>query len=70
MKKVLVTGAAGFIGAALVNKLLSNKYEVVGIDNINDYYSQKLKKARLSEIKNNQKLINNYYILYTNLRIY
>ena len=47
--KVLVTGAAGFIGAALVKALLSKEHEVVGIDNINSYYDQSLKYARLSD---------------------
>ena len=34
----LITGAAGFIGAAVVKKLLDNNQDVVGIDNLNDYY--------------------------------
>lgn len=48
-KKILVTGAAGFIGFHLVNKLLSYNAEVVGIDNINNYYDVNLKYARLKE---------------------
>lgn len=48
--KVLVTGAAGFIGYHLCNKLLQLKYEVVGLDNINDYYDVNLKLARLNEL--------------------
>nr|WP_319511962.1 NAD-dependent epimerase [uncultured Draconibacterium sp.] len=47
--KVLVTGTAGFIGFHLANKLLEQGVEVVGIDNINDYYSTELKYARLAE---------------------
>ncbi|WP_294564432.1 NAD-dependent epimerase/dehydratase family protein [uncultured Succinatimonas sp.] len=47
--KVLVTGSAGFIGAALVKALLNKEHEVVGIDNINSYYDQNLKYARLSD---------------------
>ncbi|ALS76414.1 protein CapI [Planococcus rifietoensis] len=45
--KILITGAAGFIGSTLSKKLLELKYEVVGIDNLNDYYSVSLKEARL-----------------------
>lgn len=44
--RVLVTGAAGFIGAAVSAELLARGDEVVGIDNLNDYYSVKLKEAR------------------------
>jgi UDP-glucuronate 4-epimerase len=46
--KVLVTGAAGFIGSALSLRLLARGDEVVGIDNINDYYDIELKKSRLA----------------------
>lgn len=47
--KILITGAAGFIGFHLVNALCRKGYEVVGIDNINDYYPVSLKYARLAE---------------------
>ncbi len=47
--KILVTGTAGFIGFHLVNKLVQQNVDVVGIDNINDYYSPDLKFARLAE---------------------
>jgi UDP-glucuronate 4-epimerase len=47
--KVLVTGTAGFIGFHLTEQLLQRGDEVVGIDNINDYYSPSLKYARLAE---------------------
>ncbi len=47
--KILVTGTAGFIGFHLVNKLVEQGVEVVGIDNINNYYSTDLKMARLQE---------------------
>ena len=46
--KILVTGVAGFIGFHVVLKLLQRGDEVVGIDNINDYYDQRLKYGRLS----------------------
>ena len=50
--KVLVTGVAGFIGAATARKLLERGDEVVGIDNLNSYYDVNLKKARLQRIEN------------------
>lgn len=50
MKKVLVTGAAGFIGFHLSKLLVKNNYEVVGLDNINDYYDPNLKLIRLEEL--------------------
>jgi UDP-glucuronate 4-epimerase len=46
--KVLITGSAGFIGSALALRLLERGDEVVGIDNLNDYYDIELKKARLA----------------------
>ena len=46
--KVLVTGAAGFIGSTLSLQLLARGDEVVGIDNHNDYYDPALKEARLA----------------------
>ncbi len=48
---VLVTGAAGFIGAALAKRLIKLGFRVIGIDNINDYYDPNLKLARLEQIK-------------------
>lgn len=47
--KILITGTAGFIGFHLAKKLIAKDFDVVGIDNINDYYSQDLKFARLNE---------------------
>jgi len=48
--KILVTGAAGFIGHALVCKLAERGYDVLGIDNLNDYYDIQLKLDRLKDI--------------------
>lgn len=45
--KILITGAAGFIGFHLSKRLLEDGHNVVGIDNLNNYYDPKLKKARL-----------------------
>ena len=45
--KILVTGTAGFIGSHLAIKLLERGDEVVGLDNINDYYDQNVKYGRL-----------------------
>jgi UDP-glucuronate 4-epimerase len=49
--KTLVTGAAGFIGAALSKRLVETGHTVVGIDNLNDYYDINLKLARLENLK-------------------
>lgn len=50
MKKVLITGMAGFIGHHLAKLLVKSNYEVVGLDNINDYYDPQLKYARLKDL--------------------
>ena len=47
MKKILVTGTAGFIGFHVAKRLLELGYHVTGLDNINDYYDTALKYARL-----------------------
>jgi len=49
--RVLVTGAAGFIGSALVERLLARGESVIGIDNCNDYYDPALKAARLAQLE-------------------
>lgn len=50
MKKILITGAAGFIGAHLARKLIDGGDEVVGLDNMNDYYDPQLKKDRMDDL--------------------
>jgi UDP-glucuronate 4-epimerase len=53
-KIILVTGAAGFIGFHLSQKLCGQGYQVVGLDSLNDYYDVELKKSRLKILKQNQ----------------
>lgn len=53
MAKILITGAAGFIGSTLAVRLLERGDSVVGIDNLNDYYEVSLKKARLARLEAN-----------------
>ncbi len=48
--KVFVTGSAGFIGSNLSGKLLADGHQVIGVDNLNDYYDVNLKKARLARL--------------------
>ena len=50
-RAILVTGAAGFIGAAVVEQLLQRGEQVVGIDNLNSYYNPALKQARLERLQ-------------------
>ncbi len=50
MKKILITGAAGFIGAHLAQKLMAGGAEVVGLDNLNDYYDPQLKRDRMAAL--------------------
>ncbi|NQT88686.1 NAD-dependent epimerase/dehydratase family protein [bacterium] len=51
--KCVVTGAAGFIGAALCRRLLDDGHEVVGIDSFSDYYPRKVKRTRAKSLKSN-----------------
>ncbi|HVW54795.1 MAG TPA: NAD-dependent epimerase [Rhizobiaceae bacterium] len=53
--RILVTGAAGFIGFHVARKLLARGDEVVGVDNLNDYYDPALKQARLSQLEDNDR---------------
>ncbi|MDX1638211.1 MAG: NAD-dependent epimerase/dehydratase family protein, partial [Balneolaceae bacterium] len=48
MKRILVTGAAGFIGFHLVKRLVGEECDITGLDNISDYYSTDLKYDRLA----------------------
>ena len=50
-EKILVTGSAGFIGYHLCNRLIKENFEVIGLDNLNDYYDVSLKKSRNKIIK-------------------
>ena len=50
-KKVLITGSAGFIGYHLCKSFLKDDFDVLGVDNINDYYDIKLKIARTEKLK-------------------
>ena len=59
--KVLITGSAGFIGSALALRLIERGDEVIGIDNLNDYYDVGLKKARLARTT--------AYAAYTDVRV-
>ena len=53
--RVLVTGAAGFIGYHLSKRLIGEGYQVVGLDNLNDYYDPKLKSDRLNLLKSEER---------------
>ena len=63
-RKILITGAAGFIGFHLCKKLLQENEEIIGLDNMNTYYDLNLKKGRLKELYkyNNEKKKSLYFI--------
>ena len=63
-KTILITGAAGFIGAATVLRLLNDHHKVIGIDNLNNYYDTSLKKTRLKNIKKLAKKKNFNWLFY------
>ena len=50
-KTVLITGVAGFVGAAVAKRMLADGWRVVGVDNLNDYYDVALKEARLADVR-------------------
>jgi len=54
MKKILVTGAAGFIGSKVSEMLLDEDNYLIGVDNLNDYYDIKIKLWRLNNLKRNE----------------
>ena len=66
--KILITGCAGFIGYHLTSLLISKKNKIYGIDNLNNYYSVKLKKDRLREIKKKAKK-NNFFFKFEKIDI-
>ena len=62
--KIFITGVAGFIGFHLADYLLKNEFDVLGIDNLNDYYDPTLKHARLAELEKTSKKFKNDFIFF------
>ncbi|MGV0922700.1 NAD-dependent epimerase/dehydratase family protein [Empedobacter tilapiae] len=60
MKTILITGVAGFIGYHLAEKLINKNIQVIGIDNVNDYYDVQLKYDRLKELGIDQEFATNF----------
>ncbi len=52
--KILITGVAGFIGSNLADRLIKDSYEVIGVDNFNDYYDPKIKEKNIEKAKNSK----------------
>ncbi len=65
--RYLVTGAAGFIGAATTQSLLDQGHSVVGIDNLNDYYDPTLKSARLSALREHSRGHSQFHFVQHNI---
>jgi UDP-glucuronate 4-epimerase len=63
MPRVLITGVAGFIGMNTAIRFLNEGWEVIGLDNMNDYYSVQLKNMRIDYIQNISRHTNNDFIL-------
>ena len=55
MEKILVTGCAGFIGSNLTDSLIAKNYDVIGIDNFNDYYNPSFKRSNIRHLLRNNK---------------
>ena len=66
-KTILVTGSAGFIGFHLCRRLLENNINVIGIDNVNDYYDVHLKQKRLEILEKVPLKNNNWKFFKTDL---
>ncbi|MCM8787867.1 MAG: GDP-mannose 4,6-dehydratase [Candidatus Omnitrophica bacterium] len=64
MRKVLLTGAAGFIGSHLSEKLLQDRYQVIAIDNFDPFYSQKFKRENIKNVLKNS----NYFFIEEDIR--
>ena len=62
--QIIITGAAGFIGFHLCKRLLKEGKNIIGIDNMNDYYDVSLKRSRLEELyKSSKNIIQNLFFL-------
>ena len=64
MPRVLITGAAGFIGMHTAIRFLKEGWDVVGLDNINNYYSVSLKRDRLNEINVTTSKLGRYFDMF------